>query len=197
MPFRNGQQSVFGIYPEPATTRDVVDRLTRAGIPSRDISVLMPARTDDRGLAYRKSTKSAEGVAAGAASGAFVGVSLGWLAGMGALGIPGIGPFVAAGPLLAALAGIGLGGTVGGIAGALIGMGLPEYEARRYEGFVKEGHVLLSVHVESGSWADRARRILRESGARDIAIADVEKAPTMMTGNVRPLTRADDYQFHK
>lgn len=157
----------------------------------------MPANPAESKLAYRRGSKASDGLAAGAASGAAVGAGFGWLAGMGALGIPGIGPFLAAGPLLATLAGIGIGGTVGGIAGALMGLGVPEYEAKRYEGFVKEGQVLLSVHVESGSWADRARRILKDSGARDISIADEEKAPIFLTGKVRPLTRADDYQMHK
>lgn len=197
MPSRSGHQAVFGIFPTPIATGEVVETLRRSGFPNRDISVLMPARASDETVGYRKSTKAAEGTAVGAAGGAFVGAGVGWLAGLGAIGIPGVGPFVAAGPLLATLVGIGVGGTLGGIAGALIGLGMPEYEARRYEGFVKEGQVLLSVHVNDRYWADRARRILRDSGARDIAIADEEKAPTVLTGNVRPLTRADDYQLHK
>lgn len=194
---REGHRAVFGIYSTSVPAGEAIDRLKRAGFTGGDVSVLMPARPHDGGLGYERASKSPERAMGGAAGGALVGAGIGWLAGMGALGIPGIGPFVAAGPLLSALAGIGFGGTVGGIAGALVGMGVPEYEARRYEGFVKEGNVLLSVHTANGSWADRAKRILRESGARDIAIADEYRAPTYISGKVRTITRADDYQFHK
>lgn len=194
---REGHRSVFGVYGAATATDAAVSRLRRAGFLRRDISVLMPARPGDESLAYRQATKASEGGMAGAAGGAIIGAGFGWIAGMGALGIPGIGPFVAAGPLLSAFAGAGFGGTVGGIAGALVGLGVPEYEARRYEGFVKEGNILLSVHVGNGRWAERARRILKESGARDIAVADEEKAPLVVPGNVRPLTRADDYALHK
>jgi hypothetical protein len=197
MPFQAGHHAVFGIYPTIEATGETVERLKRAGFPDSGISVLMPAKPETDSVGYRRGTKAPEGVAAGAGGGALVGGGLGWLAGMGALGIPGIGPFMAAGPLLSTLAGIGIGGTVGGIAGALVGMGVPEYEARRYEGFVKEGKVLLSVHVEDGSWAAHAKKILKDSGAQDISIAEEEKAPVIMTGNVHPFTHADDYQFHK
>ena len=197
MPFRKGHQAVFGMYPASTAAGEAFDQLKRAGFKSEDISILAPARPGDESVAYRRATKAPEGGAFGAASGAIVGSGLGWLAGIGALGIPGIGPFVAAGPLLSVFAGAGIGGAVGGIAGALVGLGVPEYEARRFEGYVRDGHVLMSIHVDDGSWADLARRILGDTGARDISIVDVAKAPTFLTGNARPITRADDYQFHK
>ncbi|MBS1961811.1 MAG: DUF3341 domain-containing protein [Bdellovibrionales bacterium] len=194
---RNRPQAVLATFSDHGQAGRAVERLFRAGIPHRDISVVAPARPEDGSVGYRRTTKASEGIAAGAAGGAVIGGSLGWLAGLGALGIPGIGPFLAAGPLLSALAGVGVGGTIGGIAGALVGLGLPEYEARRYEGFVKEGRILLTVHVEDGAWADRAKRILREHEAREVSTAEEPKAPIVMIGDVRPITRADDYQFHK
>jgi hypothetical protein len=186
MPFRQGRQVAFGIFSESATTGAVIEELRRSGIPSREISVVMPARP-----------RTADSGARGAAGGAVIGAGFGWLAGMGALGIPGIGPFIAAGPLLAALAGVGIGGTVGGIAGALAAAGVPDYEARRYEGFVKEGQILLAVHAANGSWAENARRILKAHGARDLSITSEAEVETTSPNNVHPFTRADDYQMHK
>ncbi len=186
MSFATGHQAAIGVYTEPDPVGPVIERLKRAGFRGRDISLVMPA----------KPVRAAH-VAIGAAGGAALGGGFGWLAGLGALGIPGVGPFIAAGPLLAVLAGAGIGGTLGGIAGALSGIGVPEYEARRYEGLVKEGNVLVSVHIEDRLIAERAMRILRETGARDISIAEEANAPTIQYGNARPITRADDYQFHK
>ena len=114
-------------------------------------------------------TKAPEGAATGAGAGAMVGGALGVLAGIGLLAIPGLGPFIAAGPIMAGLAGLGVGGVVGGIAGALIGMGIPEYVAKRYEGRVKEGGILLSVHSDSSDWTKRAKEILERTGAQDIS----------------------------
>lgn len=194
---RNGPRAVIGTFSDHGKAGRAVEALVRSGIPHREISVVAPARGEDGSTGYRRSTKASEGLAAGATGGAVIGGSLGWLAGLGALGIPGVGPFLAAGPLLSALAGVGVGGALGGIAGALGGLGLPEYEARRYEGFVKEGRVLLTVHVEDATWAVRAKRILAAHDAREISTAAEEKAPTIMIGDVRPFTRADDYQLHK
>ena len=98
-----------------------------------------------------------------------LGGAMGWLLGVGALAIPGLGPFIAAGPIMAALAGAGVGGTVGGIAGALVGMGIPEYEAKRYEGRVKDGGILLSVHSDNSDWTKRAKMIMEATGAQDIS----------------------------
>jgi hypothetical protein len=122
--------AVFGIYPAYASVENAVDALRAAGFRSTDISVLFPENVGTKDFAHEKGTKAPEGASAGAGTGAVVGGALGWLAGIGALAIPGIGPFVAAGPIVAALAGVGVGGTVGGITGALIGLGIPEYEAQ-------------------------------------------------------------------
>ena len=147
--------AVFGIYPMYAAVEGAVDALRAAGFRNTDISVLFPENAGTKDFAHEKGTKAPEGATAGAGTGAVVGGALGWLAGIGALAIPGVGPFIAAGPLMAALAGAGVGGAVGGIAGTLIGMGIPEYEAKRYEGRVKSGGILLSVHSDSSDWTKK------------------------------------------
>ena len=131
--------AVFGIYPDRLSTENAVAALREAHFRSTDISVLFPENSGTKDLAHEKNTKAPEGVATGATSGAVIGGTLGWLVGIGALAIPGLGPFIAAGPVVAALAGAGAGGTLGGITGALIGLGIPEYEAKRYEGRIKGG----------------------------------------------------------
>jgi hypothetical protein len=161
--------AVFGIYPSLTSVEISVDELKSAGFRNTDISVLFPESSGTRDFAHEKSTKAPEGATTGAGTGAVVGGALGWLMGIGALAIPGLGPFIAAGPIMAALAGAGVGGTVGGIAGALIGMGIPEYEAKRYEGRVKDGGILLSVHSDNSDWTKRAKEILKRTGAQDIA----------------------------
>ena len=161
--------AVFGIYPNYSATESGVDALRAAGFRNTDISVLFPENVGSKDFAHQKGTKAPEGVAAGAAGGAVVGGVLGWLVGIGALAIPGIGPFIAAGPIVAALAGIGAVGAIGGIAGALIGMGIPEYEAKRYEGRIREGGILLSVHSDDSQWTKRAKAILEQTGAQDIS----------------------------
>src|SRR5206468_11149681 len=125
--------------------------------------------TGTKDFAHEKHTKAPEGATTGAGTGVVVGGALGWLAGIGALAIPGIGPFIAAGPIMAALAGAGVGGTVGGVVGALVGMGSPEYEAKRYEGRVKKGGILLSVHCDSSDWTKKAKKILERTGAEDVS----------------------------
>ena len=161
--------AVFGIYPSLTSVEIGIDELKSAGFRKTDISVLLPESAGNRDLAHQKTTKAPEGASTGAGTGLILGGALGWLMGIGALAAPGIGPFIAAGPRVAALAGAGVGGAVGGIAGALIGMGIPEYEAKRYEGQVKDGGILLSVHSDNADWTKRAKDILKSTGAQDIA----------------------------
>jgi hypothetical protein len=162
-------RAVFGIYTSAADTERAVNALIEAGFVSQDVSVLMPDQQGTREFAVRKETKAPEGATAGATTGGVIGGALGVLAGLGALAIPGLGPLLVAGPLVAGLAGVGAGGAVGGLIGALVGMGIPEYEARRYEGRVKDGGVLLSVHCETPGEILRAKEVLRDTGAVDIA----------------------------
>jgi hypothetical protein len=161
--------AVFGIYHNRDEAEGAVDRLKLGGFRNTDISVLFPTNVGTKDFAHEKNTKAPEGAATGAASGAMLGGTLGWLAGIGSLAIPGIGPFIVAGPLMAALAGAGVGGTVGGVTGALIGLGIPEYEAKRYEGRIRSGLILLSVHSDDSEWTKKAKKILEETGAQDIA----------------------------
>jgi hypothetical protein len=161
--------AVFGIYPAYASVEAGVEALKAAGFRNTDISVLFPENAGTKDFAHEKGTKAPEGASAGAGTGAIVGGGLGWLAGIGALAIPGLGPFIAAGPIIAGLAGAGVGGALGGITGALIGMGIPEYEAKRYEGRVKDGGILLSVHSDDSQWVKKAKEILEHTGAQDIS----------------------------
>jgi len=161
--------AVFGIYPSYIAVEIGVDTLRTAGFSNSDISVLFPESAGSRDFAHEKNTKAPEGATTGAGTGIVVGGAMGWLLGIGALAILGLGPFIAAGPIMAALAGAGVGGTVGGIAGALIGMGIPEYEAKRYEGRVKNGGILLSVHSDNSDTTKRAKEILKRTGAQDIS----------------------------
>lgn len=147
----------------------VVDRLKGADFSNGDISVIMPDPSGTKDFAIDNATKVPEGTATGAGTGAVLGGGLGWLAGIGALAIPGLGPLIAAGPIMAALAGAAVGGTVGGLTGALIGMGIPEYEAKRYEGQVKGGNALISVHSENSAETDRAKAVFEAAGGQDIA----------------------------
>jgi hypothetical protein len=161
--------AVFGIYPHQTSVESGVNALKAAGFSNNDISVLFPNKEGTKDFAHEKSTKAPEGASAGAGTGVLLGGGLGWLVGIGALAIPGLGPFIAAGPIMAALAGAGVGGAVGGLTGALIGMGIPEYEAKRYEGRVKDGGILLSVHSETSNEIKRANEILERTGAQDIS----------------------------
>ena len=156
--------AVFGIYTNRVSVERAVEALKAAGFSNNDVSVLFPENQGTKDFAHEKSTKAPEGATTGAGTGALLGGGLGWLAGIGALAIPGLGPFIAAGPIMAALAGAGVGGAVGGLTGALIGMGIPEYEAKRYEGRVKDGGILLSVHSDSSDETKRAKEILRTNG---------------------------------
>ena len=179
--------AVFGIFQSTAATAEAIGRLREAGYRSTDISVLVPENLGTKDFGHEKATKAPEGAAAGGAGGAVVGGVLGWLVGIGALAIPGLGPFIAAGPIMAALAGVGGGSVVGGLVGGLVGWGMPEYEAKRYEGRVREGGVLLSVHCDNSEWVSRAEKILKDCGAQDISSAG-EASADFATSN-RPQVR--------
>ena len=173
--------AAFGIYRDYPSVELGVQALKDEGFRSTDISILLPENVGNKEFAHEKATKAPEGAATGAGAGAVVGGALGWLAGIGALAIPGVGPFIAAGPIMAALAGAGAAGAVGGVAGGLIGLGMPEYEAKRYQGRIKDGGILLSVHSDSTEWTKRAKGILERTGAQDIsssgeANADFDKS---------------------
>ena len=157
--------SAYGIYPTQADLERGVDALKAADFRNADISVLFPDNEGSKEFAHEKNTKAPEGATTGATTGALLGGGLGWLIGIGALAIPGVGPFIAAGPIVAALAGAGAGGAVGGLTGALVGAGIPEYEAKRYEGRIREGGILLSVHCDNSEWTKRAKEILEYTGA--------------------------------
>jgi len=180
--------AVFGIYRDEVSAGAAVDALQAAGFRNTDISVLFPENEGTKDFAHEKHTKAPEGTATGAGTGAVIGGGLGWLAGIGALAIPGVGPLIAAGPIVAALTGVGVGGAIGGITGALIGMGIPEYEAKRYEGRVKEGGLLLSVHSDNSDWTRKAKEILERTGADDISSTGEAKADFAKTD--KPMKRA-------
>ena len=180
--------AVFGIYQTQADVEFAVDALRTEGFRNTDVSVLFPDNKGTKDFAVEKHTKAPEGTAAGATAGSVVGGVLGGLAGVGALAIPGVGPLIAAGPIVAVLTGIGVGGAVGGIAGALIGMGIPEYEAKRYEGRIKEGGILLSVHCDNNNWATKAKQVLQRTGAQDVASAGEAAADWQKSD--KPLPRA-------
>lgn len=180
--------AAFGIYRDRVSAENAVDELRAADFRNTDISVLFPENEGTKDFAHEKHTKAPEGTATGATSGAVIGGGLGWLVGIGALAIPGLGPFIAAGPIVAALAGAGAGGVVGGVAGALVGMGIPEYEAKRYEGRIKEGGILLSVHCDDSKWTKRAKDILERTGAQDVSSTGEESADFQKTD--KPMQRA-------
>jgi hypothetical protein len=171
--------AVFGIYSTREGVETGADVLARSGYPVTDISVLLPESLGTKDMGTEKATKAPEGAAAGAGSGAVLGGTLGLLAGIGALAIPGVGPLIAAGPIMATLAGIGVGGAVGGFTGGLIGLGIPEYEAKRYVGRLQRGGILLSVHCDTSDEIDRAKEILERTGAEDISSTGESSTGTM------------------
>jgi hypothetical protein len=177
----NKKTAVFGIYASSSHAESAVDRLLAAGFSNSDISVLLQDDRSTRDFAHEKETKAPEGATAGVTAGGIIGGTLGVLAGIGALAIPGLGPFIAAGPIMGGLAGLGVGGAVGGLVGALVGMGIPEYEAKRYEGRVKNGGVLLSVHCDTSQEIDRAKELLKSTGAEDIS-STTESSHNVLTG---------------
>lgn len=163
------KQAVMCIATDEVQARNIVDALRMSGFTDSDMSVLMADKTGVRDSGYEKHSKAPEGTATGAAAGAIAGGALGWMAGIGALAIPGAGPFIAAGPIMAALAGTAIGGSAGGVTGGLIGLGMPEFEAKQYEGKLSAGNILISVHTEDGEQAKRAEQVMKGSGAKDIA----------------------------
>ena len=181
--------AVFGIYPTHESADAAVAMLRTKGFRSTDVSVLFPQNAGSQDFGHEKGTKSAEGAVTGGGTGAVIGGALGWLAGIGILAIPGVGPFIAAGPIVATLAGMGGGGAIGGTIGALVGMGIPEYQAKRYEGRMTKGGILLSVHADDQEWTTKGKHILEQTGAEDISSTGETKAdfgtdrPTVEVGN--------------
>ena len=162
--------AVFGIYSTRNAVENATDALVKAGFPTSDISVLLPeSMGGPKDMGTEKATKAPEGTAAGVTTGGVIGGTLGVLAGVGLLAIPGLGPFIAAGPIMAGLAGLGVGGAVGGVTGALIGLGIPEFEAKRYEGRLQKGGILLSVHCSTSEEVKRAKEIVERSGGEDVS----------------------------
>ena len=176
--------AVFGIYNSTNQAEYAVDQIAAAGFSSNDISVLLPDSRSTKEFAHEKDTKAPEGTTTGVTTGGVIGGTLGLLAGIGALAMPGVGPFIAAGPIMGALAGLGVGGAVGGLIGALVGMGIPEYEAKRYEGHIKEGGVLLSVHCDTSDQITRAKDLLKHTGAQDISSSGEASADYPATSKV-------------
>lgn len=172
-------KSVYAIAISEGQANQILDHLISAGFSTNDISVLFPDKDSTHQFAHEKHTKAPEGTVIGASAGGVVGGTLGLLAGIGALAIPGVGPLIAAGPLLAALSGAAAGATAGGVAGALVGMGTPEIEAKRYENRIAEGNLLISVHAENGEEVDRAKKVLKDAGAEDISVAGLGNAPAV------------------
>jgi hypothetical protein len=162
-------KAVFCTVQTADQARMVVNQLKDAAFKGSNISVLMPDKWGTSDFAVDNETKAPEGAATGAGAGVLLGGGLGWLAGIGALAIPGVGPLIAAGPIMAALSGAAIGGTLGGLGGALVGMGIPEFEAKRYEGQVKSGRALISVHAETSTETDRAKAIFESAGAEDVS----------------------------
>jgi hypothetical protein len=162
-------QAVFCLTKTEAQALSIVAELKAAGFSPNDISVLFPDKTGTKDFAHEHHTKAPEGAATGVGAGTVLGGAVGWLVGIGALAIPGLGPFIAAGPIMAALSGAAAGAALGGITGAMIGLGIPEYEAKRYEGKIREGNVLISVHTEDRHERARAKEVFERAGAEDIA----------------------------
>lgn len=169
--------SVWRIYPTRLAVEAAIDRLRESGFLSSDISVLLPENLGPKELTTEKASKAPEGATAGAGSGVLIGGALGWLAGIGAFAVPGLGPFIAAGPIMATLAGSGVGALLGGITGALIGAGIPEYEAKRYEGRLAKGGILVSIHCERSDEIDHAKEVMEHMGAEDISVSTEETPP--------------------
>ena len=171
-------KTVFCVADTEAQATRIAEDLKAGGFPNSNISALFPDKGGSRDFAHEQNTKAPEGASTGAGGGAVLGGALGWLAGIGALAIPGVGPFIAAGPIMAALSGAAIGGTVGGVTGALVGMGIPELEAKRYEGKVKGGNILISVHTEDADQRSKAKAIFERAGAHDISSTGEASVPS-------------------
>jgi hypothetical protein len=172
------KKSVIGIVDSQPNAERIVDEVQRAGVLSSDISVLLPDKRGTRDFAHEHNTKAPEGAVAGAGAGGVIGGTLGLLAGIGALAIPGLGPLIAAGPLLATLSGAAAGATVGGVAGALIGLGIPEFEAKAYEGKLVSGNILIAVHLEDDDLAKRVKEIFQQQRAHDVSVTGEASVPS-------------------
>jgi hypothetical protein len=179
--------AVFGLYYSRSQADSAVTLFQNAGYRPTDISMLAPENIGNKDLAIEKNSKGPEGATTGVVSGAVVGGAVGWLAGIGLLTIPGVGPLLAAGPIVAALAGVGAGGAVGGITGALVGLGIPEYEAKRYEGRIRDGGTLLSIHCDSSEWTARAKKMMQITGAQNIS--STSEASADFAATERPMLR--------
>jgi len=184
--------AAFGIYPDQGTVNDAVESLKSAGFRHTDISVLFPENLGSKDFAHEKHTKAPEGAVAGGGSGAVVGAALGWLVGAGSLMVPGLEAMQAAGPIVGMLGGMGAGVTLGGVIGALVGSGVPEYEAKRYEGRVRKGGILLSVHCDNSEWAKTARTILKKTGASDVSTTGEARADFARTEKPLPRGRVSN-----
>lgn len=180
--------AAFGIYATRSQAENAVETLQRTGFRVEDISVLLPENLGSKDIGAVKATKAPEGAATGVTAGGVIGGTLGLLVGIGALAIPGVGPLIAAGPIVSALAGLGVGGAVGGFTGALIGLGIPEYEAKRYEGRINKGGILLSVHCDNSEWTSKAKDILKATGAEDISSTGESSADAQKTDKPLPRT---------
>jgi len=179
--------AVYGIYSSRQHAEEAIESMRTAGFRAEDISAMFPDNLGTKDFGHERHSKAPEAATAGAATVGILGGALGWLVGAGALAIPGVGPLIAAGPIMAALAGVGAGTVLGGLAGALVGLGIPEYEAKRYEGRIRSGGILLSVHCEDERWVHRAKEMLKHTGAEDIASANVSKADLQTTVPREPI----------
>ena len=185
------KKSVFCITTSRGQADHIVEELKLANFSNNDISVLFPDKGSTRDFAHEKNTKAPEGAATGAGTGGVIGGALGWIVGIGALAIPGVGPFIAAGPIMAALSGAAIGAAAGGIAGGLIGLGIPELEAKRYEGKVKAGNLLMSVHTENSEEITRAKEIFTKAGAQDICTTGEASTPKPRQASHRTVHAAE------
>lgn len=180
--------AVFCLASSETQAVNIVTRLRQSGFGSGDISVLLPDRAGTRDFAHEQHTKAPEGAVTGVGAGGVLGGALGWLVGIGALAIPGLGPFIAAGPIMAALSGAAVGAAVGGVTGALIGMGVPEFEAKLYEGKLREGKILISVHADDSDEVSRAKSIFEDEGGSDVKTGGEASVPKVETRPVAPGT---------
>ncbi len=185
------KKSVFCIATSRTQAESIVENLKNSNFSNNDISALFADKGTTHEFAHEKHTKAPEGVATGAGTGGVIGGALGWIAGIGALAIPGVGPFIAAGPIMAALSGAAIGAAVGGVAGGLIGLGIPELEAKRYEGLIKEGNILISVHTENSAEISRAKDIFSKAGAKDICVTGESSTPASSKSETRTSYPAD------
>jgi hypothetical protein len=183
------KNAVYGIANTTAQAESIVSQLQAHGFANSDISVLFPDKEGTRDFAHEKNTKAPEGATTGGLAGMGVGGALGLLAGIGALAIPGVGPFIAAGPIMGALSGAAVGGATGGLIGALIGLGIPELEAKQYEGKVKAGNILISVHTEDSDERSRAKEILEKFGAKDVSSSGEASVPKGARAAERVVTK--------